>query len=56
VKVINLNKARKARDKAKDRAKADGNAAAFGRSKSEKAAAMAIAEKARRSLDGHKKE
>jgi Domain of unknown function (DUF4169) len=54
--VVNLNKARKAKDRMKDRNAADANAAKFGRSKAEKTRDAAEAEKARRDLDGHRKE
>lgn len=54
--VVNLNKARKARDRVTARAKADANAAKFGRGTTEKALAAALAEKAKRDLDGHQLE
>ena len=55
-KPVNLNKARKARDRVKKRAQADENAAKFGRTKAEKArdASEVIALSAK--LDGHKRE
>jgi Domain of unknown function (DUF4169) len=56
MKVVNLAKARKARARADDRAKADANAAKFGRSKAEKALEAARAAKAARDLDGHRQE
>jgi hypothetical protein len=43
--IINLNKARKARDKAAKTKQAAHNRAAFGRDKSEKARALSLAEK-----------
>ena len=56
MKVVNLNKARKARAKADERASADENAVKFGRTKAEKQAERQRAEKAARDLDGHKRE
>jgi hypothetical protein len=50
-KVVNLNKARKERDRATDRAWADANALKHGRTKAERLAEAAGAEKARRGLD-----
>ena len=52
---VNLNQARKARDRAAKRAKADGNAAKFGRTKAEKVQDEARATKARAFLDGHRR-
>lgn len=54
--IVNLRAARKARTKAEARAQADANAAKFGRSKAERALEAARAEKARRDLDGAKRE
>jgi hypothetical protein len=54
--VVNLNKARKAKDRAADRAQADANAARFGRTKAEKALEDAQTAKAARDLDGHRQE
>ena len=54
--VINLNKARKARDKAAKGAKAAENRAGFGRTKGEKAKAMSIAEKLKQVLDDAKRD
>jgi Domain of unknown function (DUF4169) len=54
--VVNLNKARKAKDRAADRAQADANAAKFGRTKAEKALEDARSEKALRDLEGHRQE
>ena len=48
---INLNKVRKARDRAADKAQADANAAKFGRSKAERLLDAARAEKAKTALD-----
>ena len=53
---INLNKVRKDRARAEKKARADQNAIAFGRSKAEKDATRARGAKARRDLDGHKRE
>ena len=55
-KVINLNKARKTRDKAEKRASADRNAARHGRSKAEKALDKSVTERAERDLDGHRRD
>ncbi|GHD99647.1 amidase [Defluviimonas sp. 20V17] len=52
---VNLNKARKARARAEKRAQADGNAVKFGRTKAEKKIDKARAEKARATLDAHKR-
>jgi len=54
--LINLRAARKAKDRAAARAKADENAAKFGRTKVEKDLEKARADKARRDLDGAKRE
>ncbi len=53
---VNLNKVRKTRARAEKRAQADANAIRFGQTKAEKAAQEAKAEKARRLIDGHKRE
>lgn len=50
--VTNLNKARKARDRAEEKAQADANALRHGRTKAERLLEAAQAEKARRALDG----
>ena len=55
-KVINLRGERKRRARDEQRAQADANAARFGRTKAEKTLEKARAEKARRDLDGHRKE
>jgi phage protein D len=52
--VTNLNKARKARDRAAEKAQADANALKHGRSKAERLLEAAREEKARRALDGAK--
>lgn len=54
--IINLRQARKAKGRAERAARADGNRAAFGRSKEEKKADAAAREKARRALDGAERE
>ena len=48
---INLNKVRKIRDRAADKAQADANAVKFGRSKAERLLDAARADKARNALD-----
>ncbi|SFP56014.1 DUF4169 family protein [Tranquillimonas alkanivorans] len=55
-KVVNLNKARKARAKERARAEADANATKFGLTKAQKAIERAEAEKARQMLDAHRRE
>jgi hypothetical protein len=54
--VVNLRAARKAKDREAARAKADANAARFGRTKAEREIEAARAEKAARDLDGHERE
>lgn len=54
--LINLNKARKAKQKAAGKAQAAGNRVAFGRTKGEKAASKLEAERARRDLEGKKRD
>ncbi len=54
--VVNLNKARKARARADDKARAAENRVRFGRPKAETAASKLEAERARRDLDGKKRE
>jgi hypothetical protein len=56
VKVVSLNKARKAKARAEDRKQADANAVKFGRTKAEKARDAAEVEQAETRLDGHKRE
>ncbi|NAZ36081.1 DUF4169 family protein [Rubellimicrobium sp. CFH 75288] len=51
---INLNRARKARDRAEAKARADANALKFGRTKAERLLEAARAERARRALDAHR--
>ncbi|SHE68136.1 protein of unknown function [Ruegeria intermedia] len=52
-KPVNLNRYRKEKARAEKKARADRNAAAFGRSKAEKQLDKARADKARRDLDNH---
>lgn len=54
--LINLNRARKARARAADKAQAAENRVKHGRPKSETAVARLEAERARRDLDGKKRE
>jgi len=56
VEPINLNKARKARDKAAAMAKAAENRIRFGRGKGERVVSKLEAEKTRRDLDGKQRE
>lgn len=51
---VNLNKARKARLRSGAKARADANAAKFGRSKAERAAEAAQSDRARAHLDRHR--
>ena len=54
--VVNLRTARKAREKAAKKVAAEASAVRFGRSKAEKQREVALADKARRDLGGHKRE
>lgn len=54
--IVNLNRARKARDKAAARAAASANRAAHGRTKAERTQAETEGERAARLLDGSKLE
>ena len=54
--VVNLNKARKAKARKTAKRQAEANSIKFGRTKAEKAQDSAKTEKARRDLDGHKRE
>lgn len=56
VEPINLNKARKARARAADKAKAAENRIRFGRPKAETAASKLESERARRELEGKKRD
>ena len=53
---INLNKARKARGKAAEKAQATENRVRFGRTKGEKAASKLETERARRALESKKRD
>lgn len=54
--IINLNRARKARDKANSQSKAAENRVAHGRTKADKAATKKEADRAKRLLDGAKRD
>ncbi len=54
--LINLNKARKAKARAAGKAQASENRVRFGRSKGQKAATKLDAERARRDLEGKKRD
>ncbi|SDH99824.1 DUF4169 family protein [Lutimaribacter saemankumensis] len=54
--IVNLNKARKARAKSRDKRQADENAVKFGRSKGAKARDKAEADRLRSRHDGHKRD
>ena len=56
MKIVNLNKAKKARAKTRARQKADGNSVKFGRTKGEKARDQERVERVARVLDGAKRE
>ncbi|ARE81581.1 amidase [Roseovarius mucosus] len=53
---VNLNRVRKQKARAKDKARADENAARFGRTKAQKALEQAQTEKARAALDQHRRD
>lgn len=53
---INLNRARKARARDAAKTQADANAAKHGRTKAERRAEAGHAAKAKRDLDGHKRD
>ena len=53
---INLNKARKDRDRSARKSQADGNAARFGQTKAQKEALKARAQQIARNLEAHKRE
>lgn len=55
-KVVNLRAARKARDRAQDRQRADENSAKFGLTKAEKSADKSAIKKAQDHLDLHKRD
>lgn len=54
--IVNLNKARKARDKAAAKRAAEANRLTFGRTRAERDATKAERERASAMLDGHKLE
>ena len=54
--LINFNKARKAKARAAAKAESAGNRVKFGRTKSEKAVSKLEAERARRDLEGKKRD
>ncbi len=56
MKPVNLNQFRKQKARAEKRARADVNAAKFGRSKAEKTRDAAEAEAAAKRLDGHRRD
>ncbi len=56
MKVVSLNKARKARKRREAKAEADANAVKFGRTGAEKALDRAKADKAARDLDQHRRD
>ena len=53
---VNLNRVRKQKARAKDKARADENAARFGRTKAQKALEQAQTDKARATLDQHRRD
>jgi hypothetical protein len=55
-KIVNLNQARKDREKAQRAAKAAENRARFGQTKGEKAHGMTLAEKLKQALDAAKRD
>lgn len=55
-KPVNLNQARKARDKARKKAQADENAARFGRTRAERLLEETREKRAREVLDQHRKD
>lgn len=54
--IVNLRAARKLRDRAKRRAQADANAARFGLTKAERKLQQTRADKARATLEAHRRE
>jgi hypothetical protein len=54
--LVNLNKAKKDRQRDAKRRDADANSARFGRSKADKQALAARISKAAKALDGHKRD
>ena len=55
-KPVNLNRFRKEKARAENRARADENAVRFGRTKSEKAKDKTLKDRAVRNLDNHKRD
>ena len=55
-KVVSLSRARKTREREDKRRQADANAAKHGRTKADKVADAAEANKAERDLDGHRRD
>lgn len=53
---VNLNRFRKAKARASDKARADENAVKFGRTGAEKQREKTLAERAKQRLDGHQKD
>ena len=53
---VNLNRFRKQKARAENKARADENAVKFGRTKAEKLQERALAEKAEKTLDAHRRE
>lgn len=54
--IVNLRRARKARDRAADEARAAGNRAKFGRPKADRDRMAAEAERAAARLEGHRRD
>jgi hypothetical protein len=54
--IVNLNRVRKAKAKVAGKAQADANRAAFGRTKADKQAAAAEADRLARTLDGARRD
>ena len=54
--IVNLRKARKARDRAADAARAEANRVQFGRPKAERDRAAAEARRTETVLDGHRRD
>ncbi|MDE3122261.1 MAG: DUF4169 family protein [Paracoccaceae bacterium] len=54
--IVNLTRARKAQARVKKRAEGDENAAKFGRTKAQKAVEKSAADKARKTLDAHRRD
>ena len=54
--LVNLGRARKQRERMKKRTEGDENAVKFGRTRTQKAAEKSAADKARKTLDAHRRE